>query len=120
MTTPSANERLAAQLAALNVHLALERDPTRRLVLRVALADVELSMAARIARTPHSEPLPRLLAQLARADITAATAGSAIARDPALAGQVAAVTLSGQFGDVSFGQVAGGNIVNVYIGDPTP
>jgi hypothetical protein len=110
--------RLVPQLAALNVRLSLETDPHERLVLRVELADVELRLAHALAHSANAEPLPKLLALLATAQITADTAGQAIARDPALAAQVAAVAMpDAQTGDVQIGQAAGGNILNVYIGE---
>lgn len=110
--------RLIPQLVALRVGLSLETDPAQRLVLQVQLADVELRLAYLLAQSENAEPLPKLLSQLATAQITADAAGQAIARDPALAAQVAAVALpDAQTGDVQIGQAAGGNIINVYIGE---
>lgn len=99
----------------------METDPGKRLVLQVQLADVELRLAYLLATSENAEPLPKLLSQLATAQITADAAGHAIARDPSLAAQVAAVMLPGaQTGDVSVGQAAGGNILNIYIGERGP
>lgn len=112
---------LVRQLAALRVGLHLERDPGRRLVLQVELADVELRLAHLLASSTNAEPLPKLLAQLATGQIDPDTAGHAIARDPSLAAQVAAVAMPEvQTGDITIGQAAGGSIVNVYIGERSP
>jgi hypothetical protein len=112
---------LINQLAALQVRLSLARDPAQRLVLRVELADVELRLAHMLARSPSVEPLTKLVAQLATRQIGADQAGHAIARDPGLAAQVAQVTMAGaQTGDIQMGNVAGRDVVNIYIGERAP
>jgi hypothetical protein len=112
--------RLIPQLAALQVRLSLTTDPAQRLVLRVELADVELRLAHRLAQSPAVEPLTRLVAQLATRQIDTDQAGNAIARDPGLAAQVAQVAIPGQAGDVHLGNVAGRDVVNIYIGEKGP
>jgi hypothetical protein len=110
--------RLIPQLAALGVKLRLEPDPIKRLILRIEIADTELQMAHMLAKSENAEPLAKLVAQVLTAQVTTDTAGAAIARDPALAGQLAAVALPGaQTGDVAIGQAAGGNIINITIGE---
>lgn len=109
--------RLAPQLAALRVKLSLERDRTRRLILSVQIAETELLMAHLFANHPQSEPLPQLIARLVTGQVDADTAGQAIARDPSLAAQVAQVTIPGQTGDVTLGNVAGRDVIHIHIGD---
>lgn len=112
------HRRLAAQLAALDVALALERDARRRLVLTVTIRDVEARIVEALAQSPNAEPLPQLIARLAQGTLSPDTAGQAIARDPSLAGQVATALSIGteaQTGDIATGDIAG-TIVKVYIG----
>lgn len=116
------------ELAALHIDLSLARSSRDRLILTVRFVEAEGRLAAAIlARQSTTEPLPQLLARLVRGEINATTAGHAIARDPALAGQVAAATEDGavisfgndiQAGDVTVGDVAGQNIIKIYIGAP--
>jgi hypothetical protein len=110
---------LQEQLDAMGVQLAMTRDKVRRHILQVVIADVRLREVARLARSPEAAPLAQLVARLVRGDISADTAGAAISRDPALAGQAAAVTFAGaQTGDVSTGDVAGRDIINITITGP--
>jgi hypothetical protein len=109
--------RLEAELAALRVaELRLARDPdSRALHLEVHLRRRALHAAKQ--QTPQ-EPLAELIAKLLRNEITTDTAGHAIARDPSLAGQVAALTIGqhAQFGEFRTGDIAAGNIINIRIG----
>jgi hypothetical protein len=106
------------QLAQMRARLTL--DPKNKYL------SVELAMSARVLRRLERadaagtlEPLPALLSQLARGEITANTAGQAITRDLSLAAQVAAVALNGaQVGDVTMGDVAAGNIYHIHLGGP--
>lgn len=102
------------QLERMKARLRL--DPTNRL-LRLEIAAV----GRRIARLDPAtlEPLPALITQLARGEITTATAAAAITRDLTLATQVAAVALpSASTGDVTIHEAAGGNIYHIHLGGP--
>jgi hypothetical protein len=109
--------RLEAELAALRVaELRLARDPdSHALRLEVHLRRRALHAAKQ--QTPH-EPLADLIAKLVRGEVDTDTAGHAIARDPSLAGQVAALTIGhhAQVGEVRTGDIAAGNIIHITIG----
>lgn len=108
------SSRLAQQLAALRVQLAL--DPQNR-VIRVQIAATR-RVQDRLAAAPDAEALPELLAKLARGDVTTDHVGSAIRRDLAVAGQVAqALTIQeSQVGDIAVGAIVAGNIYHIYYG----
>jgi hypothetical protein len=106
------------QLAQMRAQLKL--DPTNKwLSVEIALTARALRHLERAEAAGTLEQLPTLIAQLARGEITANTAGQAITRDLGLAAQVAAVALNGaQTGDIQIKEVAGGSIYHIYLGGP--
>lgn len=109
--------RLEAELAALRVaELRLARDPdSRALHLEVQLRRRAAQAAEE--QTPQ-EPLADLIAKLLRGEVDTDMAGQAIARDPSLAGQVAALAIGSdaQIGEFRTGDIAAGNIIHIHIG----
>jgi hypothetical protein len=111
------HEALRRQLDQLNARLRL--DPSNRW-LTVELQLTAYTLARLEAQADEAEPLVDLLSKLGRGDITADTAGQAISRDLDLAAQVAGVAIGGgsTLDEVTFGDVAAGNIYHIYLGGP--
>lgn len=105
------------QLAQMRARLRL--DPANKfLSVEIALGARRLRHLERAEAQGSLEPLPALIAQLARGQITANTAGQAITRDLSLASQVAAVAFDGaQTGDITIGEAAGA-IYHIHLGGP--
>jgi hypothetical protein len=101
----------------------LKLDPLNKyLSVEVAFTARTLRHIDRAEQRGTLEPLPALIAQLAKGEITTNTAGSAITRDLSLAAQVAALTFgdAAQIGEVTIGDVASGSIYHIYLGGPPP
>jgi hypothetical protein len=106
------------QLAQMRARLTL--DPANKyLSVEIALTTRRLRQLDRAEAQGTLEPLPALIAQLAKGQITANTVGQAITRDLSLASQVAAVALNGaQTGDVTMGDVVSGSVYHIHLGGP--
>lgn len=116
---PLPSSRLDTELAALRVaEIRLARAPDSHALHLEVLLRRRAAHAAQHAAP--QEPLPDLIAKLLRGEISTDTAGHAIARDPALAGQVAQTALGfgngNQTGDIRTGDIAAGNIIHITIG----
>jgi hypothetical protein len=107
-------DALARQLRALDVRITLARagDTSQGDLALLSLSRDRLrrQVAARLATDPRTEDLARAVAEAVIGAMDADEAGAAIAQHGA-----ALVSVAGQVGDVTVGDVAGGHIIKVYV-----
>ena len=108
-------DALARQLRALAVRITLatagDASAGDLAILKISRERLRRQVAARLVSDPRTEALARTVAEAVIGAISHEEAAAIIQTEHA----ATLVHIAGQVGDVTIGDVAGGNIINVYV-----